>query len=143
MNHTSVFLELSLYTSATLYYTCITIVYVIFFLSDVFKIVPEYLLWSYVPDEFGFTRQTTVNIKSPHILPQSFKLLRIFRLIVNSCTCKVIFRNFQHIWTNFISKGLFKTVAWILTCQLTNMPAFLLFNIWSRDKIWTNALAYS
>ena len=27
VNHTSVFLELSLYTSATLYYTCITIVY--------------------------------------------------------------------------------------------------------------------
>jgi hypothetical protein len=44
---------------------------------------------------------------------------------------------------NFISKGLFKIVAWMLTRQLMNMPAFLLFNIWSRDKIWTNALAYS
>ena len=31
----------------------------------------------------------------------------------------------------------------MLTRQLMNMPAFLLFNIWSRDKIWTNALAYS
>ena len=144
VNHTSVFLELSLYTSATLYYTCITIVYLMFFWSDVFKIVSESLFWSHVlPDEFGFTRQTAVNIKPPHILPQPFKLLRIFRPIVNSCMCKVIFRIFQHICMNFISKGLFKIVAWMLTRQLMNMPAFLLFNIWSRDKIWTNALAYS
>jgi hypothetical protein len=115
-----------------------------FFWSDVFKIVSESLFWRHVlPDEFGFTRQTVVNIKPPHILPQPFKLLRIFRPLVNSCMCKVIFRIFQHICMNFISKGLFKIVAWTLTRQLMNMPAFLLFNIWSRDKIWTNALACS
>src|ERR1700691_4952062 len=138
VNHTSVFLIYQCYSILHMYQ------YLIFFWSDVFKIISESLFLGHVlPDEFGFTRQTAMNIKSPHILPQSFKLLRIFRPIVNSCMCKVIFRIFQHICMNFISKGLFKIVAWTLTRQLMNMPAFLLFNIWSRDKIWTNALAFS
>ena len=144
VNHTSVFLELSLYTSATLYYTCITIVYLMFFWSDVFKIVSESLFWSHVTTWWVWLHMADRGKYKITAYPsQSFKLLRIFGPIVNSWMCKVIFRIFHHVCMNFISKGLFKIVAWMLTRQLMNMPAFLLFNIWSRDKIWTNALAYS
>jgi len=124
VNHTSVFLIYQCYSILHMYQ------YLIFFWSDVFKIISESLFLGHVlPDEFGFTRQTAMNIKSPHILPQSFKLLRIFRPIVNSCMCKVIFRIFQHICMNFISKGqriLYSPPCTVSVIQVRKLSQFCL-----------------
>ena len=63
-------------------------------------------------------RQTTVNIKSPHILRQCFKIFKIFIPIENSRIFIPIFRVFKYIYTEFICKDIFTIVVWVLTRQL-------------------------
>ena len=71
-------------------------------------------------------RQTTVNIKSPHILRQCFKIFKIFIPIENSRIFIPIFRVFKYIYTEFICKDIFTIVVWALTRQLMNMPSLFI-----------------
>ena len=63
----------------------------------------------------NYTQQTVVNIKSPHILRQCFKIIKIFIPIENSHIFIPIFRVFKYIYTEFICKDIFTIVVWVLT----------------------------
>jgi hypothetical protein len=72
--------------------------------------------------------QQTVNIKSPHILQQCFKIFKIFILIENSHIFIPIFRVLKYIHIEFVCNDIFTIVVWALTHQLMNMPS--LFVVW-------------
>src|ERR1700692_233755 len=72
------------------------------------------------------SRQTAVNIKSPHMYWQSFIIFSILKLV---CDCRIfvtLFRIFQYICADCIYFNNRLNFAQALTCQLKDMPSIFI-----------------